>query len=387
MDSFLMKFGMVFLMEVSSLLFAADSPSSFPAKILMNDGSLIEDHIKLKAGSYELKTRGQVQVRDLLEVQPMTTQTKAFSGQHESILLKNGSRWTGQWTGWDPSGKITWKTPEGRELILNFEDVLNIDLNETQHLPKTLSSKGLSIVMTHGKVLQGSISYVTPKLIGFKGKYGRVRLEREKIAKVIWSMEPVLQGQKLSILQTRSGHVIYGQVYKLSDQGIEMKVDKELISFPLHSIYRIELYSPKVKALTHDLPNIKGTPFMESLEPPSFQRSIFGGDLRLDGISLARGISMHSQTKLTYPLSKAFDSLVFQVGMDPKAPHHGPCVLRLQTDSGVNQEWTLGKGYKPTWEQVDLKGAKELTYTLEYGDDGSFGDYVVIGNPRLIGGK
>ena len=107
--------------------------------------------------------------------------------------------------------------------------------------------------------------------------------------------------------------------------------------------------------------------------------------LVLDGSTYDKGLGMHSETRLTYDLGGQYRRFEALVGLDPRTGQRGSVRVRVLVDGKDrlpgNKELT---GRTPWPVRLDLKGARELTLVVEFGEGGPVQDHVNWADARLI---
>jgi hypothetical protein len=103
--------------------------------------------------------------------------------------------------------------------------------------------------------------------------------------------------------------------------------------------------------------------------------NVTGGPLRLEGVTYAKGLGMHSYCKLTYRLGGAYKRFKSVVGLDDGVkylgePGFGGVVFRVLVDGKPAPELSSGlrirKGEKPKAISVNLSGKQTLTLIADF---------------------
>jgi hypothetical protein len=111
-----------------------------------------------------------------------------------------------------------------------------------------------------------------------------------------------------------------------------------------------------------------------------------GRGLRLGGSFYDRGLGMHSAARATFAVPQGmrfFDSLV---GLDEVAGKNGSARVRVLVD-GKERDIGRADDLRPGVVlpvRVDVKGARELTLVVDFGEGGDVGDHVNWVDARLV---
>jgi hypothetical protein len=146
------------------------------------------------------------------------------------------------------------------------------------------------------------------------------------------------------------------------------------------------------------------TVYLSDLKPASYQyiplldltwpyhadRNVLGTQLRAAGRLYAKGLGMHSASRLTYLLDKPYRAFAAETAIDDQTAGHGSVVFRVYTDDGSGK-WQLkydgpivraGAASLPI--SVDLTGAKRLSLLVDFADQGDVQGHADWLNARLL---
>jgi hypothetical protein len=146
------------------------------------------------------------------------------------------------------------------------------------------------------------------------------------------------------------------------------------------------------------------TVYLSDLKPASYQyiplldltwpyhadRNVLGTQLRAAGRLYAKGLGMHSASRLTYLLDKPYRVFAAETAIDDQTAGHGSVVFRVYTDDGSGK-WQLKydgpiirAGAVPLPISVDLTGAKRLSLLVNFGDQGDVQGHADWLDARLL---
>ncbi len=115
-------------------------------------------------------------------------------------------------------------------------------------------------------------------------------------------------------------------------------------------------------------------------------RSVSGGELKLDGREYGAGLGLHSYSELTWKLDGKYSRFVAMLGIDDAVKSIGNVTVTFLADGkAVGEPVEISGKDKPQVVRLDIKGAAELTIRVDFGrDNTSAGDHLDIVSARLI---
>ncbi len=110
-----------------------------------------------------------------------------------------------------------------------------------------------------------------------------------------------------------------------------------------------------------------------------------GEPLRLGGVRHVRGLTVHSQARLTWKLNGAYRRLHTLVGISDAVAPEGDCAAALIADGKTlwSRERVRG-GEAPVAVDLDLTGAQVLEIKVDYGQRYDIGDHLVLADAFLV---
>ena len=134
----------------------------------------------------------------------------------------------------------------------------------------------------------------------------------------------------------------------------------------------------------------KSIPFLKRKWKYQNDRNVLNGQLRTRGIVYAKGLGMHSTSRLAYDLPKGFRLFQAEVALDDVAGLHGSVILRvfLIPQDGQPQlafeSPVIRGGNKPLPISVTLNDARLIALIVEFADRGDTLDHANILNARFV---
>jgi len=261
--------------------------------------------------------------------------------------------------------------------VLWFADPAGLDRPDL--LRRRLASERRSadvVWLRNGDKMQGTLLKLGREhaLLDVAGK--EVQLGRDQLAVIALNNELVRaprpagsyalltlsEGARLSVTNVRSdGKTLTAQTLF----GLKVQV-------PLPRVIALDVRQGKAVYLSDLKPTAyQYTPYLPGLTFPWVaDGSAAGDDLRLGGSTYAKGLGMHSQSRLTYQLDGAYRRFEALLGLDERTGKLGRVRVRVLVDGkardiGWDKDLTARDGGKAV--RVDLTGARELTLAVEYG--------------------
>jgi hypothetical protein len=110
-------------------------------------------------------------------------------------------------------------------------------------------------------------------------------------------------------------------------------------------------------------------------------------ELHVGGNVFAKGLGMHSQSRLTYDLDGKYQRFEALVGLDEKSSQQGTARILVLVDGKPRELGGIAdlKAFdKPLPISIDISRAKQLTLVVNFGKRGSVQSYVDWADARLI---
>lgn len=255
------------------------------------------------------------------------------------------------------------------------------------------------LVLRNGDVLDGVLSTLDANQASFEVDQKTGMIDKAQIAALAPSTElavalrpkgmyafvtllggPESRGTRVSLrtgVLTADGH-LEGE----TPFGAKLRV-------PLEQVAAIDIFQGKAVYLSDLRPTrYEHQPFLDASWPLGTDCGVTLRDLRLAGGVFAKGLGMHSRARVTYTLTETFRRFEALVGLDDKTGRRGSVRLSVHVngktaDLGLaGEEMTFKRGAIPL--SVPLKGAKELTLEVDFGEGGDVEDHVNWADAMLV---
>jgi hypothetical protein len=250
-----------------------------------------------------------------------------------------------------------------------------------------------TLLLRNGDVLEGLLSGIDDAGVQMEVDKKEVPVPRARLAAVALSTELTTAARPKGTF----GRLILAGGSRLSLADAACDDGKTLtgttlfdapVHVPLEQVIALDINQGKAVPLS-DLKPLKQeqTAYLGVTWPLVVDGSVAGHDLRLGGSSYDKGLGMHSESRVTYDVSASYRRFEALVGLDDQTGRDGSVRIKVLVDGkprdlGWDKELTPQTGPQPV--RVDLKGAKQLTLVVEFGQRGDVGDHVDWADARLI---
>ena len=152
---------------------------------------------------------------------------------------------------------------------------------------------------------------------------------------------------------------------------------------------QIRTHTPRVTFLSDLKPiSYKHIPFLRRSWAQGTDENVLGGRLRCAGTVHAKGIGMHSASRITYRLDQKFRWFQSEIAIDQAADNRGSVIFRvfLQRDGEWTSTYTsqiLRGTNRPEAIKVGIAQADAIALLVEFADRGDECDYANWINARL----
>ena len=206
--------------------------------------------------------------------------------------------------------------------------------------------------------------------------------------------EPKQRAPSQLSLGFADGSQLHVAVVTTDQTRIQLDVNEGLtLSAPATTFHRqltqIRTHAPRVTFLSDLKPtSYKHIPFLRRSWTQGTDENVLGGRLRCAGTVHAKGIGMHSASRITYRLDQKFRWFQSEIAIDQAADNRGSVIFRvfLQRDGEWTSTYTspiLRGTNRPLAIKVAVAQADAIALLVEFADRGDECDYANWVNARL----
>ena len=150
------------------------------------------------------------------------------------------------------------------------------------------------------------------------------------------------------------------------------------VALPVSAVATCHLFGDRLIPITDYEPaKVEYTPYFSAKWPLVRNASVLHGPLKLRETEFVTGLGMHSRMVVTYELRGNEREFQATVGIDDVAKGAGSVIFAVELDG--RRVWTspelTGQSPAATTEKIDLRGGKQLTLLVEFGELADVSDY------------
>ncbi len=242
---------------------------------------------------------------------------------------------------------------------------------------------------------RGVLRDVTKKRVHFELDGDVLPVKRSKVHGMIYRhAESDAMGEPVCRITDRSGSSWVVQSVSLDDQLQCITPAGLKRAFPLEEIVEIDFSEGKLVYLSELQPeSVQFMPYFGTRNEipalterfaPRTDKNFRSQPLTLDSKQYAKGLCLHSRTKLVYRLPGRFQQLKATVGIDDSVRPRGNVQLSIFGDEKVLLETTIAGTDPPMPIELDLTGVRRLTILVDFGDQFDLADHLDLCDVRII---
>ncbi len=245
--------------------------------------------------------------------------------------------------------------------------------------------------------LEGTILEVTPAGAKFDFDGDKIDVKREKMEGIIF-----LQLAKRNLppavcrLKTIEGAIWSVRTLELKGETVSLTTTSGVNqSLPLASLSQIDFGIGNVLFLADIDQELKQGEIsfqpknmissFKQLTAPRKNKSAAGDPLSIKGVKFAKGLSLHSRTRLDVLVPEGYRQFRTSAGIDDAAGPTANFQLKILGDNKelFTRQFSADQAAEAFPIELDLKGIRRLTLVVEEGPGQDFGDTLVLANARL----
>jgi len=269
--------------------------------------------------------------------------------------------------------QLVWKNPTLGEISLPLRNIAAIT---SSSVTPNLDSKQTEDIATlsNGDVVKGIVTNILTDSLTVRSSAGdEVPVPLASVVSVLFASTGPVAGSDARAFSVRfaDGSSIRAKSIALGDGKLTVVLDNDgdvqrPVALPL--VMGIEQINGPVSWLSSRTPSDSvHNSFFDTSWPARMDQTVRGEPIRFAEKTYTRGIGVHAQSILTFPLDGTYQSFRTQYAIDGDLPY-ADVTVRIKLDDRVVHE---AKGFKAgilaPIAQLDLKGAKSLTLEVDYG--------------------
>lgn len=314
------------------------------------------------------------------------------------VHLPDGSRFAANMTGGDGE-KLIFKTRFADELALAISNLAGIQFAAISEndltgqfrllLERRDASEDALIALRNEELtrLKGATESITAQHIRFNWRDRSREFAIDSVFGLLIASGVPSSDKPPVQCYLRSGEVWSGTLGGGDRTQIELELAiGQRVTLPLDQVAEVRFHSNRVLSLSELEPSeYVFEPFATTRWEWRRDRSVANRPMRIGGRTYARGIGMHSQSKLVFDIEPGYRHFAADIGIDDAVGHHGHVIMRVLADGKeVFHSGPVTGGDEPRSILVPIDNVKELTLVVEYGEELDIGDQANWANARLV---
>ncbi len=172
-------------------------------------------------------------------------------------------------------------------------------------------------------------------------------------------------------------------------QGAELEIEMPWQArwrLPASAVGQARIRNGRLVSLADMEPvSVEETSYFSRVVPWQREQGFDGAPPAMKGKQPLRALAVHSRCVLHYALDEQFEKFRTTVGFDDSSQGRGRVVCRVMADGReLFAQADLRADQDPVAVDVDVKGAKQLTLEVDFGENEDIGDRVLWTEPRLF---
>jgi len=330
-----------------------------------------------------------VPLADVVQLTRVVPRADTTAGQGLVLALARGDRLIG--TPRRIQGQsIVWAVPGMGDLSVPIEQTLGILRDATFDARLTETRAEDEITLATGDVLRGIVTDVSPASISLMPTGGAAQaVALESVVRILLASPPGGRPESKAApitVRLNSQSVIGCAKIELSGNVLTLTpLDGRPIKTTLDAIESIEHTGGKVSWLSARTPTLsQHTPFFSGAFPARFDRTVTGGPLRFGSQTFARGIGVHSRSKLVYALSPGDAVFRTRFAIDPAFGYANVDVRVRLDDKIVHETKGFGAGVMSDVLSLPINDAKTFTLEVDFGQGYDVQDRLMWIEPAIV---
>jgi hypothetical protein len=250
------------------------------------------------------------------------------------------------------------------------------------------------VALSNADELTGRFAGLSDEHLTWRGASGQLRLAIDRVAAVGFAAgaSPKTPGGLRAIVGLADGSRVVAQKLLVSGETATVHLADEVeLRVPVRQVIFVQPLGGRATYLS-DLTSAsyRHVPFFNVPWDYRRDRNVVGGSLVAGGVTYAKGLGLHSASRLSYSLDRPYQRFETEIAIDDHAAPHGSVVFRVFTDTGDGR-WqsryaspAIRGGASPIAVSVDVRGAKRLSLLVDYADFGDMMDRADWLDARLI---
>ena len=345
-----------------------------------------------------------VPLSDVLEVRfappaPAATPAPATAPNAIEVVLNDTSRLTGSQIALNATelkltsaelGTITARKNVIRSIRFTAND--NKLDDAWQKILDRDSKKDVIVVRKDNKLdfLAGVAGAIDDQFVKFLVDGEEVPVKRERVYGLIYQ-PPVAAGKPQSVIELQGDVTLQAKQVVSKDQNYEVILASGVaLTVPAGRMRSIDFSLGKVRQLSQMKPSdVQYVPFWDrdSIWEYRKDQGPLSSPITLGGVAYAKGISVHSKTKLTFRLQGEYRLFQTVMGIDDMADDDsilGDVKVTISGDGKPLLEAEVKGTDEPRKVDLNVTGVRELQILVDFGGELDIADWLSLADAKLL---
>ncbi len=236
--------------------------------------------------------------------------------------------------------------------------------------------------------LAGVVTQYDDKKVMFLYEGNEIPVRLEKVFGIIHPLPFSPPDQAKCKIETTSGDSLFVEQVNLDNDSFRVQTGPDhFISIPQNEIHLLDFSLGRIVYLS-DMPpeGVEYTPYFDTVWEYQRDKTIDGTALKLGNREYAKGLWIHSKTKLTYRLAGDFSRFQALMGIDASVAKSGlgDVHVTISADDDVILDEQVTAFTAPRKLDLDVRGHRFLHILIDFGEGLNIGDRLDLVEARLI---
>ncbi len=252
------------------------------------------------------------------------------------------------------------------------------------------SKKDVIVVRKDNKLdfLAGVAGTVDDQVVKFLVDGEEVPVKRERVYGLIYQ-PPAATGKPQSIIDLQGDVTLQAKQIVSKDQNYEVILASGVtMTVPAGQVRTIDFSLGKVRQLSQLKPtDVQYVPFWDQVWEYRKDIGPLSSPITLGGVAYAKGLSIHSKTKLTFRLQGDYRLFQTVLGIDDMADDTGALgdvKLTISGDGKPLFESDVKGPDAPRKVDLNVTGVRELQILVDYGGELDIADWLSLADAKLV---
>jgi hypothetical protein len=329
----------------------------------------------------------QLQLSDVLKLDFDNPAGELMSRPGQQVVVTDDGSLVGLAGGAVADGKLNARLSCGSSAAISLDRLARWLRTRPQERPADLEARVLALKLSRSDrdcivvsktpdqwvAVLGILISAGDDSLSFQYEGVETRFESATVPILLAARTTPAPGGVIGDLFTTDGSQLGFSALEFTAQGAAMQTPwAGKLTIPLASVSTVRLTSGRASQLSDLEPaEVRQTGFFDERFGPRRNCSSAGTPIRMNGLTYARGLGLHSQCEVTYELGGAYRFFSALAGVDDTGL--GSAFLSVLADGKpVVARVRLAHGAAPQPVRAELAGARRLTLQVDFGE-GTFG--------------